>query len=269
MMMTFVAASLMGAYMASAEAPAPLRTPSELVEIGLARSRVLMMNEAHSGFRRCLRTREVGLSVIPAAHAAGVRHLAMEALTPDFARQANATRHLPEFGGYLGQPDMRRLMQAALDAGWNLIAYEAEESRWEAQHGPLTPEARLSMSFTNWREEEQARNLAAALKSLPAQDKLMVWSGNGHLEKSPIGDWTPMGWHFARLSGTPAFAIDQSVTVNVGAAHQHLSAELLRIYGDALRAQGPTAGFLREDGPGILRNSSPDAFIVSLENELQ
>ena len=38
----------------------PWRTPEELVEIGFSRARVVMMNEAHSGDERCVRTREVG-----------------------------------------------------------------------------------------------------------------------------------------------------------------------------------------------------------------
>jgi hypothetical protein len=36
------------------------------------------MNEAHSGRRRCVRTREVGRRVLPIAHRLGIRHIAME-----------------------------------------------------------------------------------------------------------------------------------------------------------------------------------------------
>jgi hypothetical protein len=49
-----------------------------------------MMNEAHSGLRRSVRTRIVGKSILRAAHESGVRHLAMEALRPDVAAAANA-----------------------------------------------------------------------------------------------------------------------------------------------------------------------------------
>jgi hypothetical protein len=58
------------------------RTPEELVEIGFERSRVVMMNEAHNGLERCIRTRDIGRRILPTALRLGVRHLAMEALVP-------------------------------------------------------------------------------------------------------------------------------------------------------------------------------------------
>ena len=100
-------------------------SPEELAEIGLSRSRVLMVNEAHDSLRRCIRTRHVGARMIEPAHAAGVRHLAMEALTPDFAAAANHDRRLGSGDGYTAQPELRELMTVALELGWSLIAYEA------------------------------------------------------------------------------------------------------------------------------------------------
>ena len=98
------------------------RSPEELAEIGLSQSRVLMVNEAHDHLRRCIRTRRVGARMIGPAHAAGVRHLAMEAPTPDFAAAANRDRRLGSGGSYLAQPDFRELMTAALELGWSLVA---------------------------------------------------------------------------------------------------------------------------------------------------
>src|SRR6266511_528361 len=94
---------------------APLRRPEELVNIGFGRSRVVMMNEAHDGSRRCVRTRAVGRRVLRTAYENGVRHLAMEALWPAVAAQANRTRRVPESDqlGYLRQPEMRQLVQDA------------------------------------------------------------------------------------------------------------------------------------------------------------
>lgn len=94
----------------------PWRLPEELLEIGLGRSRVVMVNEAHDRLLRCRRTREVGRRLLPVADRLGVRHLAMEALwNSDLRRltaEANATRRLPADprGGYLAQPDMRALV---------------------------------------------------------------------------------------------------------------------------------------------------------------
>ena len=126
------------------------RTPEQLVEIGLSRSRVLMVNEAHDGLKRCIRTRTIGTRMIEPAHAAGVRHLALEALTPDFAAAANRDRRLGPGTGLLAQSDLRELMSAALQLGWSLIAYET----------PTPAHEYRLLSGMNDREEQQARNLA-------------------------------------------------------------------------------------------------------------
>ncbi len=52
----------------------------DLIGWGFAHAPVVMANEAHSGLARCIRTRETGVRMIRAAHEAGVRRLAMEAL---------------------------------------------------------------------------------------------------------------------------------------------------------------------------------------------
>jgi hypothetical protein len=51
----------------------------------------------------------------------------------------------------------------------------------------------------NWREIEQARNLAAVLAGLAASDRLLVWCGNGHASRFADDDWTSMGHPFAVL----------------------------------------------------------------------
>jgi hypothetical protein len=213
-----------------------LRAPEELLAIGFSRSRVVMVNEAHNGMQRCVRTREIGLRLLPAAHAAGVRHLAMEAL----------------YGPYLTQPDMQRLVQVAEDLGWRLIPYEVK-----------------SMMSSNEREEEQARNLAAALAQLPPDAPLLVWCGWGHLYKHARSDsdWRPMASRFWELSGIEPFCIDQTVTVDAGPdrnAHWH---ELGRSQTRRLQALGGTAGFLVADSP--IRWPYVDAVLLSTENTLE
>src|SRR5207248_893543 len=104
-----------------------------------------MANEAHDGMARCVRTREVGVRMIRAAHEAGVRRLAMEALPWPAPDTPGPIQALPATElGYLGQPDMRRLIQTALDLGWNLWAYEAVFD--------AAAPARDTMERTNWRE---------------------------------------------------------------------------------------------------------------------
>ena len=185
------------------------RTPEELLEIGLRRSRVVMINEAHDGLKRCIRTRQIGQRILPTAHRAGVRHLAMEALSPFFVDEANRTRQLPEVKigmGYLHQPDMRAFMQAALDLGWTLIPYEINFQEYPLNYP-------LSMEYTNFREEKQAKNLVQALQDLPSDTQLLVWCGNGHPTKVVVKEWLPMGYQFKQLSGIDPFVIDQTSTV--------------------------------------------------------
>jgi hypothetical protein len=240
------------------------RTPQELVQEGFRRSQAVMLNEAHDGLIRCVRTRQVGRQILPSAHAMGARHLAMEALTPDDAKAANASRRPPHAAdGYLAQPDMRELIQAALALGWTLWPYEAD-----IDHAPaaIVEQGLGSPAFTNWREAEQARNLAAVLAGLPASDRLLVWCGNSHASKAASHDWTPMGHHFAALVADEAFVIDQAVTVAFPGLEQQaaLVAELAPI----LDRYGGTAGLLREDAGPLSCWPGVDALILSTDNAM-
>jgi len=147
----------------------------DLTRWGFARSPVVMANEAHDGLTRCVRTREVGVRIIKAAHGLGVRRLAMEALPWPDDGTAGPIRQLPPVeGGYLGQPDMQELVMTALNLGWSLWAYEAAiESPTD-----INPADLVSMEFTNWRERELARNLCSLLGAGPTLP-LLTWCGNG------------------------------------------------------------------------------------------
>jgi len=126
----------------------------DLTQWGFAHAPVVMANEAHSRLTRCIRTREISVRIIQAAHQAGVRRLAMEALPWPAGNSPGPIQAIPPNAeGYLAQPDMRRLIMAALDLCWSLWAYEAVIDRGK------NPAELLSREFTNWREREQARNL--------------------------------------------------------------------------------------------------------------
>jgi hypothetical protein len=226
------------------------------------------MNEAHSGRARCLRTRELGRALLPVAHARGVRHLAMEALWDrGVAERANATRTLEQgLDGYLGQPEMRALVEAALGLGWTLHGYEAAIE--------VLREIRADRAAVNWREDQQARNLGALVSGLPESAKVLAWCGNGHLsrqqgvvvKRAETVDWTPMGSLVAGYCGVEPFAIDQTVTVEFGLR----SLDWVSGYGDVLRSFGGSAGCLAGDSPEELAwlGASADAYVLSLENEL-
>jgi hypothetical protein len=138
------------------------RSVEELVRWGFAHAPVVMANEAHSGLARCVRTRDVGCRMVRAAHQAGVRRLAMEALAWPAGGTPGPVHALPPaHGGYLAQPDMRRLMGAALELGWSLWACEAVfDAAPDADPAEL-----LTMTFTNWREREQAGTLGRLLEA--------------------------------------------------------------------------------------------------------
>jgi hypothetical protein len=263
------------------------RSPEEIVEIAFQRAAVVMMNEAHDGWRRCIRTRQIGKRILPVAHQVGVRHLALEALyIPSMAQEWNVTRRVSEDAtGYPSQPEMRDFIQAALDLGWTLIAYEADAIQWlatkhtinlsnpddpeEIQHIVQEHQAEIaSMEFTNWREEQQARNLLNALNSLPAKSSMLVWCGNSHLAKKPGQGWTPMGYQFRDQSGIDPFVIDQTRTVKFNNDLFHV--RLMWKFGGELKKRGGTAGFLSEEVPAILgQDNSVDAILLSTQNELE
>lgn len=262
------------------------RSPDELVTIGFSRSRVVMMNEAHHGLLRCVRTREVGRAILPTAHKLGVRHLAMEALIPELVNQINVDRRLPDMElGLLSQPDMKAFIQAALNLGWTLVAYEDDFRIWlRERHGvsesvfsdPATFQAAirpfeselLSLEYTNWREEQQARNLHTALLSLLEDAPLLVWCGNSHHHKVPVQEWKPMGYQFREVTGLDPFVIDQ--TYSVFAARNGLTSDPSMQYVSQLSEVGETAGFLREEAPpGVRVGPEVDALLLSVHNDLE
>jgi len=237
----------------------------ELVRWGFGHAPVVMANEAHNGMARCVRTREVGMRMIRAAHEAGVRRLAMEALEwPAPGTQGPIRDISAAAGAYLVQPDMRQLVATALELGWSLWAYDAvveitADTDWDKLR---------SMEFTNWREREQASNLGRLLVAAPGEP-LLVWCGNGHAAKIKGDEWVPMGWRFRAMTGVDPFVIDQDVTVNFGGEPQPWVEELLAALSETLAAHGGTAGILRDQAPvppyvwaGV------DAVVVSADNEL-
>ena len=237
----------------------------ELTQWGFAHSPVVMANEAHDGLRRCVRTRQVGARMVQAAHEAGVRRLAMEALPWQPGGAPGPIREIPPVvGGYLAQPDMRTLMTTALDLGWTLWAYDAVIAV-PADHDPAEF---LTLEFTNWREREQARNLCQVLAVAPGEP-LLVWSGNSHAAKETSGDgWVPMGCHFPGLSGIDPFVVDQTVTVDFEHGRRSWVQELLDALAETLAACGGTAGILTGQAPPPLDGYPADAVVVSTDNAL-
>lgn len=242
----------------------------DIVRWGFGQAPVVMANEFHSGLARSVRTRVIGARMIRAAHEAGVRRLAMEALHWPAKDVPGPITTLPddEFG-YLAQPEMRAMIGAALDLGWTLWAYERQfdaTSRRDPAH-------LLSMEHTNWRERQQAANLCRLLEAAP-DEPMLVWCGNSHASKHGPStrdddEWIPMGWNFRELSGMDPFVIDQTVTVNFSGRPPGRTQELLEFLADTLAELGGTAGILRAQAPPPLdQRAGVDALVVSTDNEL-
>jgi hypothetical protein len=241
------------------------RPVEDLVRWGFGHAPVVMANEAHNRLARSVRTREVGVRMVRAAHEAGVRRLAMEALPHRRGEPLGPILVMPaDTDGYLAQPDMRRLIGTALDLGWTLWAYEPV-----IEITPDTDRDHLrSMEFTNWREREQAANLCGLLEAAPGEP-MLVWCGNGHASKVEHEEWVPMGWHFREMSGVDQFVIDQDVTVVFHGEPQQWVQDLLASLSDILTAHGGTAGILRDQAPPPLDDwAGVDALVVSTDNEL-
>ena len=169
-----------------------------------------------------------------------------------------------DWGGYLAQPDMRRLITAALELGWSLWAYEARERVTR----DTDPAELLSLEHANWRDREQARNLCRLLATAPAEP-LLVWTGGDHASKEPAHGWVTMGCHFPAMSGTDPFVIDQTVTVDFTGQSRPWVQALLAGLDKTLAAYGGTAGILREQAPSPLNGrAGVDAVVVSTENTL-
>jgi hypothetical protein len=248
-----------------------LRTPEDLLRLGFERGAVVIVNECHNGSLHCRRTREVGRRLLPVAHELGVRHLAMEALYPPFAAEANSTRRLPPAAaGYLEQPDMRELITDALALGWELVPYECN------LHLPpgKGQEYFATLEFANWRDAEEARNLAEFLAAAAAETKLLVWCGHSHQRKTAQryhvgGTWIRLGQRLLER-GIDPFVIDQSVTVEYRSGKSQRRGEVNR-YRAELEALGGTAGFLREEDPERRwrDDRSADAYVLSLLNSME
>jgi hypothetical protein len=230
--------------------------PEDLVREGYRRSRVVMLNEAHSGLRRCVRTRRIGGRVLPVAQRGGARLMAVEMLGPPGA---------PRTGGMLEQPDLVELLQAAQDLGLRVDGYDVDDASI-----PIRLRTKVkSPAFTNWRDGKQAANLAGLLAELAEDEGMLVWCGNLHHARVRFMAYQPMGWHFATLSHVDPFVIDQTVTVDFAGTGRKGGRSLLLDWARRpLMQRGGHAGFIWEEG---LPRLSPgcDAWLLSLDNELE
>jgi hypothetical protein len=229
-------------------------TPEALVREGFSRSRVVMMNEARTGLKRCERTRRIGARIMHMARVCGATLLAVEALGP------------PEgpapIGGVLDQPDMLAMLDEARLQGFELSGYDVDE-----RTTPLRLRTKVkSPGYTNWRDGQQAANLAKLLAGLPDGAGMLVWCTGAHLAKVRFMMFRPMGWQFMQATKVSPFAIDQTVGVDL-TGRQTGQPQVVKWAAVELTARGGHAGYAWRDGLPRLSPGS-DAWILSLDNRV-
>ncbi|HEY7199762.1 MAG TPA: hypothetical protein VIC57_06105 [Candidatus Dormibacteraeota bacterium] len=226
----------------------------ELLQRGYERSRVVMINEAISGLVRNARARRTGLRLLPVAWACGARLLAMEAMGPPGGA--------PPLPGVLEQPEMADLLAAARRLGFRLSGYDADASAIPLQLRTKTK----SPAYSNWRDDQQAVNLANLLRELSPDDGMLVWAGNLHHTKVRFMAYQPTGWRFRARTGIDPFVIDQAATVRF--VERRGSSPILRWAQDELQRRGGEAGFIWRQGLPRLTPGS-DAWLLSLDNRME
>lgn len=228
-------------------------TPEQLVRTAFRASRVVMMNEASSGLRRCVRTRRIGVRVMPMAAASGARLLALEAMVQPGGRQTD--------GGVLAQPDMQELLAEARRQGLRVAGYDVDPNAV-----PVRLRTKVKTpAYSNWQDGRQAANLAALFDELADRTRMLVWSRNLHHARMRMMAYRPMGWRFQERTRVQPFVIDQTVTVDFGGGRAR---PVLEWALPALEARGGNAGFVWRDGMPRL-SSGCDAWLLSVDNRLE
>jgi len=172
-----------------------------LIVEAAAGTRIVILNEAHHSPR----DRAFALEVAKALRPLGYTLLAAEA----FANYPQLTVALERegfprlnSGTYLKEPVFGDFVRQALGLGYRPIAYEQDPEQ-QKRGEPGTP----------GREQAQAENLAAALRSNPGR-KLFVYVGFSHVAETPIAHGSGrMEWMAARLrklTGIDPLTIEQT-----------------------------------------------------------
>jgi hypothetical protein len=226
----------------------------EIVREGFRRSRVVMLNEANSGLRRCVRTRRTGTRILPVAWASGARVLAVEAL--------GSPGGDPPVAAVLEQPEMAELLAGARRLGFRVAGYDADGKAIPVRLRTKT----RSPAFSNWRDDKQAGNLAALLEELPAGDRMLVWAANLHHTKVRFMAYQPTGWRFRTRTGVDPFVIDQTVTVAF--VERRVASPILQWAQGELRRRSGEAGFIWQEGMPRLSPGS-DAWVLSVDNRME
>lgn len=159
---------------------------SQWTEEALGDHQVVMINENH--FQ--LASRAWVLSMLESFKAQGFTHIGFEALSPGQTQ--------PEEGFYTQEPVFAALLTRAHDLGFEVFGYELNEQ---------VPEGESSFDF---REDAQAKNIAAVIDTADSNARFLIFAGWSHIAKQPVGE-AERRWMAARFmahTDTEPFSID-------------------------------------------------------------
>lgn len=159
---------------------------SQWTEEALGGHQVVMINENHFH----LASRAWVLSMHESFKVQGFTHIGFEALLPGQTQ--------PEDGFYTQEPVFAALLTRAHDLGFEVFGYELNEQ---------VPEGQSNFDF---REDAQAKNIAAVIDSADSDARFLIFAGWSHIAKQPVGEaerlW--MAARFMALTDTEPFSID-------------------------------------------------------------
>jgi hypothetical protein len=159
--------------------------------------RVMMINEAHAKPVH----RAFTYSLLEDLYKGGYRYLAMET----FNNYANrCLDSLNVFTGYYtNEPIGGELVRKALQTGYTLVSYEDTATGHSSSQ----------------RDSVQAENIYSILKK-DSSAKIVVHAGYSHICEERIGDYTPMGSWFKKISGIDPFTVEQT-TMTQGSDYEY------------------------------------------------
>lgn len=180
--------------------------------------RVVIINEDHS----VSRDRQLIAELLAPLQKAGFTHYAAETFPPTIADK-QSDKAIVGMGYYSNEPLFGQLITRAISSGYTLVAYE----QTEAQRGPedMTWQEKIPL-----RETAQSENLAAVLKTMAPEEKILVHVGHSHVAEKPIPnrdgtdatDW--MALRLKAITGLDPLTISQTACSTTG-PEPYLSSE--------------------------------------------
>ncbi|UTW57929.1 hypothetical protein KFE96_14000 [Kordiimonas sp. SCSIO 12603] len=175
-----------------------VENPLNQILIDAGGARVLAFNESHTS----LEQRLFLYQNLDEFWEAGYRHIGYEALSWDFDFNLPLDKN-KKAQGYISEPLMAGSIRKAQRLGFKLFAYESNSK------APETDDWKVK---TDFRETEQAQNVAAYIETIPNEEKIILWAGWQHISKKwDAKDFFAEAWMAARLEtthGVPVYSVD-------------------------------------------------------------